>query len=406
MKTSERNHSLDLLRGTALIFIVFFHTSVYNFANIHKIDFSNPPILIVLISFLILWGGLIILYSGFANTLMLAGRAQGINKFRPFGWLIVAGLIYVAVHYLLVFVFGRWSVDFVNNRPDLSAVAATIRSGKISFPPAATLFDGTSLSTIAINLIILSLINYGLLRNGGAAREVRNYSILIFGGVLMMILSFRRIDLYPFFQDAVSEGKTGLALAGSFLLANPYPLIPYLAYGFFGSAAALMVYNHRQKIIGWGLIPIGLLFLVYGISGAMRYDKTISTPDFFWYFKTQLELGIFLVTLSIFLLAFREARRIRVKLPMILWFSRLSLTIYLLETLVSELLGQLGHLLLPGWNQTINGCLVFGAVNVAFWALILWLWRKIDFRYSLEYFWVKLFRSLGKDSGKLSDLPG
>lgn len=153
------------------------------------------------------------------------------------------------------------------------------------------------------------------------------------------------------------------------------------------------------------LIPMGILFLVYGLAGAMRYDKTISTPDFFWYFKTQLELGIFLLLLSVFLLAFRKAPRIKAKIPLILWFSRLSLTIYLLETLVSELLGKAGHLFFAGWNQTINGCLVFGAINVALWVVILFFWRKIDFRYSLEYFWVKGFRKLGKESGKLADLP-
>ena len=64
MKKNKRYESLDILRGIAIILIVFFHTSVYNFANIHKIDFSNPPISVVLISFLVLWGGLLIFYSG------------------------------------------------------------------------------------------------------------------------------------------------------------------------------------------------------------------------------------------------------------------------------------------------------------------------------------------------------
>jgi surface polysaccharide O-acyltransferase-like enzyme len=405
MKTIERIHSLDLLRGIALIFIILFHTSVYNFANINKIDFSNPPIVIVLISFLILWGGLIIIYSGLSNTLMLAGRVVGTNRFRPFGMLIIAGLIYVIIHYLLILIFGRWSVDFVNNQPNLTAVAASIRSGSIHIPDLTKLYDGTSLSTIAINLIVISLVNFALLRNGGVAREARNYSILLIAGSVIMILSFLRIDLYPLFQDAVNEGKTGWALAGSFFLANPYPLIPYLAYGLFGSAAALMIHNNRRKLIKRVLIPIGILFLVYGISGAMRYEKTISTPDFFWYFKTQFELGIFLLLLSWALLARRRGKGLMVKIPLIFWFSRLSLTIYMLETLVSELLGKAGHMVFPDWNQTINGCLLFGAINVALWAGILFFWSKIGFRYSIEHFWVKLFRKFGKESAKLEEMP-
>lgn len=405
MKTFERNHSLDFLRGIALIFIILFHTSVYNFANIHKIDFSNPPIIIVLISFLILWGGLVILYSGYANTLMLARRLNGTREFRPFGFLVLAGVIYLAVHYLLIMVLGRWSVDFVNNQPNLTAVAATVRSGSISFPDITKLYEGTSLSTIAINLIFLSLINFALLRRGGIGKEVRNYTILLVSGSLIIILSFFRIEMFPLFKDAIDGNKTGWALAGSFFLANPYPLIPYLGYGLFGSAAALMVFKNRRKLIARLLVPIGVLFLVYGLAGAMRYEKTISTPDFFWYFKTQLELGIFLVVLSVFLLFSGKSKNRKVRIPLILWFSRLSLTIYLLETLVSELLGKAGHLIFPGWNETINGCLLFGAVNVALWICILYFWRKTDFRYSLEYFWIRLFRKMGKESGKLEELP-
>src|SRR3989339_1690794 len=295
MKTPGRYQSLDLIRGIALIFIILFHTSVYNFANIHKIDLSNPPILIVLISFLILWGGLIILYSGFSNTLMVSRRIMEAPGFKPFGMMIVAGFLFIAIHFLLILVLGRWSVDFVNNQPDVTLVATSIRSGSIQFPSLSKLFEGSALSTIGINLIVLSPLTYSLLRNGGIAREFRNYTLLLTGGSVIMILSFIRIDLYPAFQDAIDLGRTGPALAGSFLLANPYPLIPYLAYGFFGSAVAMMIYNHRMKLMGRLVIPMSIIFILYGVTGALNYDKTISTPDFFWYFKTQAELGIFLL---------------------------------------------------------------------------------------------------------------
>lgn len=401
MKTGERIQTLDLLRGTAIIFIIFFHTSVYNFANIHKLDFTNPPLLIVLISFLILWGGLIILYSGFTNTLMLAGRIDGKNEFRPFGFLIIAALLYIALHYALNMIFGRWSVDFVNNQPNLTAMAATVRTGSLSFPDTAKLFEGSSLSTIAINLIVISLLNYALLRKNGIDREMRNYSILLVSGFLLMIFSYVRISWYPVFQNAIEEGNTGMALAGSFLLANPYPLLPYLAYGLFASAAALMFYRQRRKLIIRVYVPLGLLLLLYGILGAIRHDKTISTPDYFWYFKTHFELGIFLLLLTWVLLRKKTLYKITARLALIRWFSRISLTVYLLETMISELLGQAAHLLVPGWNQTINGCLLFGAVNVLFWAGVLFFWRKVDFRYSLEYFWVLGFKHMGKASGKL-----
>jgi uncharacterized membrane protein len=57
MIQNKRIESLDVLRGLALMFIILFHSAIYNYANINKLDFSNPPIIVVLMSFMALWGG-------------------------------------------------------------------------------------------------------------------------------------------------------------------------------------------------------------------------------------------------------------------------------------------------------------------------------------------------------------
>ena len=68
---NRRFGSLDVLRGAAVMFILFFHTSIFNYANIHKIDFSDPPLLIIILSFMALWGGIFVMYSAIVNTMML-----------------------------------------------------------------------------------------------------------------------------------------------------------------------------------------------------------------------------------------------------------------------------------------------------------------------------------------------
>jgi hypothetical protein len=74
----------------------------------------------------------------------------------------------------------------------------------------------------------------------------------------------------------------------------------------------------------------------------------------------------------------------------------------MLETFVSEIIRIIVNPLIPGWDQTINGCLLFGSLNIIIWTGILYLWRKNNFKFSLEYFWVKLFVRLGKESTKMS----
>ena len=132
-------------------------------------------------------------------------------------------------------------------------------------------------------------------------KEKRNYLILGISGVLIMFLSLIRVPLFHLFIQAIETKKYFLATFFSFTLANPYPLLPYLAYGFFGAMMGMMIFQKRNKLLKIIFIPSGMFFLIYGLSGMMNFDKTISTPDYFWYFKTNFELGTFMLLLILLL---------------------------------------------------------------------------------------------------------
>jgi peptidoglycan/LPS O-acetylase OafA/YrhL len=398
---NKRIESLDFLRGISLILVVFFHTSVYNYANIHKIDFNNPPIIVVLISFLVLWGGLLIFYSGIVNTIMFSERIEKLGNLKHANFLFIAGGIYIIIHYILNIFLGRWNVDFINNQPDMTVAAGSIRNMQLTFPGIAKFFEGSSISTIGLNLIIIASLLLFLLRNKGFEKEKRNYWVLGASGFIIMLLSFTRIYLYSALGQSLQAKNYLLATMLSFSIANPYPLLPYLAYGLFASILGLMMYKKRKNLIKKVFIPIGFFFFIYGLVGSMNFPKTISKADYFWYFKTNLELGIFILIITFFLLTFELRDKKIINIPFIKWFSRISLTVYLFETLLSEIFGKILDCLIPSWNQTINGCLIFGAANIIIWILILWIWQKNNFKFSIEYWWVKIFRKLGKESTKI-----
>lgn len=396
---NKRIESLDVLRGLALMLIIFFHSSIYNFANIHRLDFENPPLLIIIMSFMALWGGIFIIYSATINTIMLARRREGNLIFKPFRYAVIAGLIYVVMHYLLNIFLGRWNIDFINNMPDLTVVAGSLRNARPEFPGYTKYFEGSSLSTIAFNLILLTPVLFLLLKH--VRKEKTQYLILGLSGALIMILSFARIPIFQSFEKAVESHRILAATFFSFTIANPYPLLPYSAYGLTGMMIGLMAYNVRVRLLKLYALPLGVLFFVYGLAGMSEFDKSISKPDFFWYFKTNFELGIFILLIVSALLVQAKNNRLLTRMALLKWFSRVSLTIYLLETTVSELFRMVWFHVVPGWDQTINGCLLFGGMNVLLWSIILFFWQKAGFRYSLEYFWVLLFRRLGKQSTRM-----
>jgi surface polysaccharide O-acyltransferase-like enzyme len=402
---NSRIESLDVLRGLALMLIILFHSSIYNYANINKIDFSNPPIVVVLMSFMALWGGVFIIYSMVVNTVMLLERSRRVVNIIVFLYPVVAGFLYIFLHYIMNIFLGRWNNDFVYNKPDMTVVASSLRNMHFTFPHFTKFFEGSSLSTIALNLIILSLILYLMLRRNGIVKEKRNYLTLGISGTLIMVLSFVRVPLFHLFTQSVEHKNYLSATFFSFTLANPYPLLPYIAYGLFGSMIGMMIYSERHKLLKIVVLPTGVFFFLFGLAGIMKFEKTISTPDYFWYFKTNFELGVFLLMIVFTVSALKPGSKILHWLRVVKWFSRVCLTIYMLETFTSEILRIIYFSVQPSWNQTINGCLIFGGLNIILWLIILFFWRKLNFKFSLEYFWVLLFSKIGKSSTRLELLP-
>jgi len=399
--TNQRIRSLDVLRGVAMMFVVLFHSAIYNFANIHKIDFSNPPLLIILMSFMALWGGIFIIYSMVVNAVMFARRDNGRVAARGLTHMVYGTGAYLILHYLLNVVLGRWTVDFVNNQPEMSVIASVLRGAGSGFRSIDRFFEGSSLSTIALNLLLLSGLLYLLLRNDGHGKMRRNYFVLGALGGVIMIGSSIRVGLYDLLVAAQAASNYLAATGLSFVLANPYPLLPYLAYGCFGAMVGLMIHNQRRDLLKRVVLPAGIIFILYGVAGMMRFDKTISTPDFFWHYKTNFELGVFLLLIPGVYLLLEGRARLLDRLAVFSWFSRVSLTVYMLETTMSEVLRLLITPLAPAWNQTINGCLLFGGLNILVWVGVLWLWRRGGFRYGLEWVWVQLMQRAGKQSTKM-----
>ncbi len=349
-----------------------------------------------------LWGGVFIIYSSFINAYKSYSNVHDGEIREQQRFLRISALVYIFIHFALVLVFGRWANDFVHNKPDMTLIAASIRNGSLIMPSIKKLFDGSSVLTIAMNLLLLSFLIpaiYKIKKNQGVRKIVL---LLLISGMLIMVLSFVRVTLHPMMDPTESSQNFMITFLFTLFLANPYPLTPYIAYGLFGIVFGILYAGNNKRLLYPLAAILSTAFVIFGFIGMASHDKSISVPDLFWYYKTHFELGIFFL----FLLLSLALNRFRfTHIPLIGWFSRISLTIYMFETLISELVRLPALKFFPNWNQSINGSLLFGAFNVLLWMIILIIWSRIDFKYSLEYWWVKGFNRLGKKSTKL-DLLG
>lgn len=395
----DRILTLDLVRGLAIIFIIFFHSSIYNYDRIHQIDFSNPPIFIVLISFMALWGGIFIIYSSIVNTFVFLRREEQNENKNIVKILLFIFLIYILIHFFLNIVAGRWNVDFINNRPDLTFFAALLRGKMDQFDPYKKIFDGSSISTISFNIILLSFLQ-NMFKKFKFKRDLI-YIFLLVAGFSIIFFSFIRVDIYRYFDLLKTNKVLFPSIILTFFVANPYPLITYFSYGLFGMLIGYLIFDKREDILKKLIIPTSLFLIFYGLYGISKFQKSISKPDLFWYFKTNFELGFFILSIILIYLLFERKKSFLKKLSFIYNFSRVSISIYMMETLFSEVLRKIFFKFNQTWNLDMNKTFFFGFFNVLLWIMIVNLWSKINFKYSVEYFWVKFFKMLGKDSTKL-----
>jgi hypothetical protein len=79
-----------------------------------------------------------------------------------------------------------------------------------------------------------------------------------------------------------------------------------------------------------------------------------------------------------------------------------SLSIFTLESVLSQALATLLTWLVPSWNQTIGICILFGVINAAIWAGIVKLWARYDYRYSMEWLTVRFYARFNRPSNKLN----
>lgn len=408
----RRYISLDVLRGIGILGVVYLHSSLFHYGDIMNVDFDNPPPVVTVIGLLLMWGGLFAVISGAANGSMMYGRFVD-GKSSPDRVLrgaAATGLFILLLHYVYFLFLGPALLDLETGDHSMSVLAGFIRHGAWRLPRADRVFYSTALSMVGWNVILVGVVLYFLLRNGGHQKPKRNYAIMAALGMAVVVVSLIRIPLYPLSQQAIERGNYPLAFLLGFTVNKNDPVLPYFGFGLFGAMIGVALArgeSHRKIREYFGLTGVG--WLAAGVIGLMLLPDTMleRAVDAFWFFLIVVQLGLFilLVVALLWLLDFcPEEKRWR-RAGLLRWvrrFGMVSLSVFMLETPLSGVLARLADAVFPGWNMSMNVTFMFAAFNVVIWLGLVKLWEVYDFRYSFEWIFVNsLERLAGRRSAKM-----
>ncbi len=413
-----RLRAFDLLRGVGITVMVLMHTATFHYAGITRIDFDDPPLVILMIGFLLTWAGMFAVISAAAYAFAAGRRIEAGTITRAGllrGFAIAAGYL-LAWHFVYFVVLGPKLLDVEGGNHLMALLPGLIATGAWPNLAPERWFYATALSMIGWNALFVGV---ALWLGLGRTRDLRRVAPwLAVAGALVMAASWWRIDLYPRAVAAMEAADPLPALFWGFLVNKNNPLLPYLAFGLLGAWLGLRLLRGVTARTLWPVAAVGALALAAGVGGLMSLPDTLleREVDPFWYFLTVAQLGFFLLLAAAALALWDRRRAATSDVPAdrdpadplrpLRRIGTVSLTVFLLETPVSEVAARALSGAAPGWNEGIVACLAFGAVNAVAWVALANLWARADYRYSVEWATVRLFRMVRRPTAKLPEGVG
>jgi hypothetical protein len=274
-----------------------------------------------------------------------------------------------------------------------------------------------TLAMIGFTIIFVSTF-LGLLYRWKGLENPRFFYILlaITGAVILIVSPILRVTIGLAAESAFQNGDYLVAFFTYPLTNGMMPLFPHLSYGCFGAMLGLAIARREspKKVLGTIILSTAI-FLVVGILFSGNYQGLPGQEPFDWMSNVELiarkfvQLGFFffLFLLGLALVDYRHKDHKKaghgLSSPFIL-FGKLALTVYILEGLMAVIIQRLVSPIWLTWNATFLNIVLFGFLNVIVWYGILRVWRRYEFKGSLEWVltWLVLKLS-GKRSSRFRD---
>lgn len=392
---------LDVLRGFGLFVLVTMHTAFYHFSGLYDLDLDNPPLIVTMIGFLLMFAGLFAMISGLVHTLQherkLSEQQLSSRHLMKYVVAYFFGMMVIAYAYFLF--TGPGIVNMALRSMDESVLVHWINTQTLILPSLDRLLYIDSLVMIAMNVLLVGLMVLAYRKIDSAKLKAR---ISLFAGIGFFALSLIRIPLYNVYLEARDTLNWPVILGLNWIVNKNNPVLPYFAFALFGMWMGYLLIDHDRRFALKTRLVGGILF-VLGITAYIVLPETMLQRqiDPVWFAIMMAQIGLFVLMISTLIRFFDH----RSRTPGIIarFFSRFSkggLSVFFVESVVSAAIMAI----LRGVGLTLTldipMALGYGFILAMGWGFGLILWEKAHYRYGIEYALSHWLARFGESSKK------
>lgn len=377
---------LDVLRGLGLFVLVTMHTAFYHFSGLYDLDLNDPPLIVTLIGFLLMFAGLFAMISGLVHTFQNERKLHE-HRLTPKQLLryvlaYFVGMMIIAYAYFLF--TGPGIVNMALRSMDESVVVHWINTGSLIFPSLDRILYIDSLLMIGMNVLIVGGLVIALNKINSTKLKAK---LSLMGGVVFFAVSLVRIPLYNVYLEARDVLNWPVIVALNWIVNKNNPILPYLAFALFGMWMAYLLIDRDQKFVLKTSVVGALLFIV-GITAYIVLPETMLQRqiDPVWFAIMMAQIGLFVLLIAGFLRFHDFHGRTPGRISRFFArFSKGGLTVFFVESVVSAAIIAILRSFGLTLALDIPMALAYGFLLALGWGSALIVWEKAHYRYGIEY---------------------
>jgi hypothetical protein len=432
---SKRLHSLDVIRGFMIFYVIFLHAIIQRVFASQGSEFekvvNDIPLFLAILGFplilLSIWGPIFTFISGAS-----AGYNLGNSVFEN-PELLNESIKKRVANSLMLLIISKISMFFFSARTSshshvtYSLFSGSLETGTLSAPEFLHLFTCNTLESMALSGLLLSLLFY-IMWKGQKAKPKQTAKTLVFLAIGVFFITY-------YLRSIVSDSdvlmiKESLWGDNSYIkyylfltiYGSRFAMFPIFAFALVGAAFGVLIAGKVsfKEIFVWVLITGTGFISVFAISFIHGFDMIGTFANELMLLQMQcLNIGLMIYLLGICYYFFdvkvlRKSNKIiqkkinsekksetetkikikikekkqkkRAFLKFFRKYSDLSLTIYILEPLIAQSWYLLFAYLHKGpFSTNFPLIMLYITTVVVTWFLIIWIWKKFNNKYSFEW---------------------